>query len=400
VLLAASLAWLGAAFLVWRTGVPGSLELPHLDVGDYFTSEELRASERYERFLRWNFLLSQVVLVGVLAVYAARGERLTRESAAGRIGTGMLLGMLGLGILWLAQIPFGLAAHWWDRRHDIASEGYLEWLLDGWLVLAGQFAFVCLALLIVMALAGAFPRHWWIPAVPAFVALATLFAFLYPYLLPDVRPLRDPALEASARAYAREQGMDPVAVRVEDVGGSTTAPNAEAAGLGPSRRVVLWSTLLDGRFADDEVRVVLAHELGHLSRDHLWKSIAWYALLAVPGAYLIAVATRRRGGMADPRAVPLALLVLVGLQLLALPVDSAFSRRLEAEADWIALRTTRDPQAAEELFAGFSTTALVQPSPPTWWHLLVDTHPTMIERIAMAQAWQARSRERPPAPAP
>ena len=108
-------------------------------------------------------------------------------------------------------------------------------------------------------------------------------------------------------------------MRVQSVADLTDAPNAMAVGLGPTRRVIIWDTLLDSRFADDEVRVVLAHELGHHARDHLPKSLAWYALFAFPGAFLIARATRRRGGMARPEAVPLGLFVLVSLSLLALP---------------------------------------------------------------------------------
>ena len=95
---------------------------------------------------------------------------------------------------------------------------------------------------------------------------------------------------------------------------------------------------------------MLAHELGHHSRNHLPEGIAWYALFALPGAWLIAVATRRRGGMANPEAVPLSLLVLVVLNLISPPVYNVISRRLEEEADWMALETTRDPDSAAGLF--------------------------------------------------
>ena len=116
--------------------------------------------------------------------------------------------------------------------------------------------------------------------------------------------------------------------------------------------------------------VVLAHELGHHSRNHLWKSIAWYALFAIPGAFLIAWAASRRGGMRDPAAVPLALLVLVVLQFVALPVLNAITRNMEAEADWVALETTRDPEAVTSLWRGFAEEAMADPSPPTWSYCL------------------------------
>ncbi|MGH3105454.1 MAG: M48 family metalloprotease [Gaiellaceae bacterium] len=386
--------WALAATQLWETDAPAGLRLPELDADDLFTDAELRRSSRYERFLRIDYLFSQAALLAVLALYAVRGHRLIRESAAGRIGTGMMLGMLGLALLWLVQLPFGLAALWWERRHGVSREGYLLWIVDNWLGLAGGFLFICLALLIVMALAGVLRDRWWIAGAPAFVGLAVLFAFVYPYLIPGLEPLRDRELAAQARSLATAQDVREIPVEVEDVGEYTTAPNAEATGLGPSRRVILWDTLLDGRFEDDEIRVVLAHELGHHAHEHIWKSLGWYALFAVPGTFLIAAATRRAGGMVEPRAVPLSLLVLVALQLIAQPVQNVISRRLEAEADWAALEVTRDPDAAKGLFQRFATTALQQPSPPTWSYVLLESHPTLMQRIAMAEAWRARRQPR------
>ncbi len=85
-------------------------------------------------------------------------------------------------------------------------------------------------------------------------------------------------------------------------------------------------------------------------RNHLSKGVAWYALFAIPGAWAIARVTRRRGGMRRPEAVPLALLVLAVLTLVAQPLQNVISRHLEAEADWRALETTRDPSAMIGLF--------------------------------------------------
>jgi STE24 endopeptidase len=395
VLVTLGAAWLVAAALLWRSSVvPDDLRIPDLDVSSQFSADELAEAQRYERFVRIEWVLSQLALLGVLAVYARRGTRLMKESAAGPIGTGMVLGMLGLAIAWLVQVPFSIVSLWWDRRHDLSDASYWEQVLGDWLLLGGEFLFICFALLVVMALARWIGRWWWVAAAPVFVGLVALFVFVSPYLVTDTSPLDDPQLEAAARDYAREQGIEPIRVEVENVHGLTSAPNAEATGLGPSRRIFLWDTLLDGRFSDDEVRVVLAHELGHHSRHHLPKGIAWYALLALPGTWLIALAVRRRGGMGEPEAVPLALFVLVALGLVALPFENIVTRRVEAEADWVALQTTRDPAAAQGLFRAFTGTTLSDPSPPTWAYVLLDTHPTIEQRIEMARAWRAREATR------
>jgi STE24 endopeptidase len=167
--------------------------------------------------------------------------------------------------------------------------------------------------------------------------------------------------------------------------------NAFATGLGPSTSVFLYDTFLDGRFTHGEIAVVLAHEFGHVQRRHIWKGLAWYALFALPGAYLVTRAARRHGGLTEPEAIPPALFVVVALQILALPVFNVISRHIEAEADWIALQTTRDAPSAKRLFTQFSTTSLQQPRPPTWDYLLLENHPTIIQRIAMVEAWRARN---------
>jgi STE24 endopeptidase len=221
-----------------------------------------------------------------------------------------------------------------------------------------------------------------------FVAIAALFTFSSPYLITDTTPLESPSLRAAAAEFERDQGISGVPVSVEEVSGETSQANAYAIGLGPSRKIVLWNTLLDGRFSDGAVRVVLAHEVAHHSSDHLWKGIGWFALFALPGAWVLMRLTRRRGGMGTPAAVPLALLVVAGLQLLLLPAQNWVSRRMEAEADWKALRTTRDPGAARALFVDFGRTSLGDPDPPAWAHVLLDTHPSLVQRVTMAEAWR------------
>ena len=381
--------WLVAAYLLWSTDVPDDLKLPSVDETHLFDAALLDETEDFERFLRWNDIASNVVLLVVLVLFAWRGWRFARESAAGRIGTGMLLGMIGLALVWIAQLPFAIAGIWWEKRYDIVTAGYVEWVLENWLVLGAQFLFICLWLLITMALAAPLRDRWWFAAAPVFAALALLLAFLTPYLVPDQRD-PDPALAADARRIARATGEEGVELKVQEIGDLTEAPNAFAAGLGPSRRVVLWDTLLEPPFDRDEVRVVLAHEYGHHESGHIWKGLAWYALISLPILFVVARVARRWGGLYQPRAVPVALLALVGVSLVVQPFDNLITRRMEMEADWVALETTKDPDSARELFEEFADTALQDPDPPEWAHVWFDTHPSILDRIAEATAWQNR----------
>lgn len=354
----------------------------------------VRRAEHVERFFLVVWFLSQVALFTTLWIYARRGPRFARESAAGPIGTGMLLGMLGLGIVWLVQLPFGLLSVWWSRRYDMSEVGYLEWAFGGWFELAGAFTSICVTLLIVMFLARRLGEAWWIPGAAVFVVIGAGFAFVQPYLLPATTALDDPALQRSATEFERKQGVSGIPISVEDVSGTTNQANAYAVGFGPSRKIVLWSTMVDGEFSDGEVRAVLAHEIAHHSSDHIPKALAWFGLFALPGAWILMRLTRRRGGMGEAAAIPLALLVVAALQLATAPAQTWISRQMESEADWKALQTTRDPDAVRGLFTGFAKTSLGDPDPPLWAHVLLDSHPTLSQRVEMAEAWAKRRRQR------
>ncbi len=392
-LLAGALVWAWAARALWTATISVPDNLPDLSAERFFSSSFLDRSATYERFLIVDSLLAIAVLLIVLGIYAKRGHRLMRESAAGRVGTGMMLGMLGFAVVWLAQIPFGLAAVWWQRRYEVSHQGYLEWIVGSFLQLGGTFLFVSVALAVAMGLAGLLPRLWWLVAAPLFVALTLLFAFVSPYLIPNTSPLRDPELLADARALERREGVSGTKFVVEDVHRFTTAPNAEATGIGPTRTVVLWDTLVDD-FSRAEVRSVLGHEVAHLAHDDSLRRVGWLALFLIPAAGLIAFFTRGRGGMARPEAVPVALFVLIALQLLATPLFNAVSRRDEAAADWASLQATGEPGAARNAQRELTERSKQSPDPPSWTAALFGSHPTAMQRIAMTYAWEERRRRR------
>jgi STE24 endopeptidase len=384
-------AWLALAWLLSGSAVPDGLELPHVDVSTVFGHALVARTERYERLLLVIWVLQALAMLGALAVWARFGGRYASESAAGPIGTGMLLGMLGLAIVWLVQLPFSLVALWWHRRHDVSHAGYLDTVFGGWAQLGVTFVALSVALLVVMGLARWLGSWWWIPGAAVLTGIVALVLLVSPYAYPGLERPNDPGLVARYDRLAREEGVSGIPLRVEKVSDTTSQANAFAFGLGPSRRVVLWDTLLDGRFGEREVDVVLAHELAHHSSYHLPKAIGWFALFALPGALLLTLATRSRGGMGEPLAIPLALLVAAAWMLVTSPAQNLVSRRDEAEADWKALSTTRDPEAARRLFRAFAATSLGDPSPPTWAYLFLETHPTLAQRVAMADAWAARN---------
>ena len=387
---AVAVACIWGGVQLWDTIVPGDLRIEPDEALKDFAPAAVEEAADFERVIRWLFIASQVVLVVVLAIYAKLGRRFERESAAGPIGTGFLLGMMGIALVWLIQLPFGIVGTWWARRNDATEVGYLEFVVGDFVGLAGEALFLCLLLLIVMGFARLLRGAWWVPGVAVIAGLFALLAWLSPFLVPGLeQPPAD--IRADARPLAEEQGVSDVPVRIEDVHEWTEAPNAYAMGLGDTRRIVLWNTLSD-EFPRREVRSVVSHEFGHLQHDHIAKRIGWFALFALPAAFIVTLITRRRGGLGEPGAIPLALFVLVVLNLLTAPLTSGASRRYEAEADWAALEATRDPVAMQELHRRFTVESLSDPDPPGWYHWLFGSHPSGAERAAMAEAWRERQR--------
>ena len=152
--------------------------------------------------------------------------------------------------------------------------------------------------------------------------------------------------------------------------------------------MILWNTLLSHDFSRAEVRAVLGHEIAHIAHDDPLKQVGWLALFLIPAAGLVELFTRRRGGMARPEAVPVALLVLVVFQLLATPMFNLVTRRAEASADWSSLEATHEPAVARAMFRRLSTTSQGSPDPPGWTALLYGSHPTIMQRIEMTYAWE------------
>jgi len=365
------------------------LHLPKLDERAVFGAMLVHRAERYERFLVWNWLAGTLATLVAYVVVVRCARSLAARIGLRPVNTGIVLGMLTITVVWATSLPFALAGVWWDRRHHTSRESYGSQVPAQWGRLLAT-AFMTLVLLgIVLLFARRLGRRWWLAAAPTIAAIALGLQFVQPFVASiGTKPLRSPQVRAAvARLEATEHAGSPT-VRVDDVSGQTREANAFAVGFGPSAHVVIWNTLLDGRFTFPQVRFVLAHELGHLAHDHILRGVAWFALLLLPVLAVVAYTTDLR----HSSAVPLALLVLALAELALLPVQNAISRRIETEADWTALNATRDPAAVRGLFRGFVVTSLQDPSPPGWVHFLLDDHPSALQRVELARAWRLRRR--------
>jgi STE24 endopeptidase len=385
--------WVIAATLLWRTNVPADLRLPSLDASAVFGPKAVRAGERYERFLDLNWVLGTIAGLVTLVVMVRRAPRLARSLGLGRVNAAIITGIVVITIVWAVSIPFGMAAAWWERRHGISTESWSSIVFSPWETLLGETFIAVVVLGVLLLFAKRFTRNWWLPASLMLLAIAFLLQFVFPYVNRlGTHPVRSQRLAAVIERLEKREGAGHPTVRVEVVHDHTTAANAYAVGLGPSSSVFIWDTMLDGRYSLREIRFVVGHELAHLARKHLWKGIAWAALIGLPILAAAAFVTRLRGGILEPGVIALALLTVSGLQLALSPFTNAVSRRYEAEADWVSLVNTRDTQAARGLFKEFVVADLQDPDPPGWAHVLLDDHPPPLTRVEQAEAFRRLSR--------
>jgi STE24 endopeptidase len=203
----------------------------------------------------------------------------------------------------------------------------------------------------------------------------------------DFTPLPDGETRTDVLELARAAGVKVGQVYSVDASRRTTAANAYVTGLGPTKRIVLFDTLLD-RYTRDEVRLVVAHELAHVRHRDVPRGVAFAGIVAPA----VALAVQRLSWALSPeRGTPAALPPLVLSAALVAPLigvsSNRLSRAVERRADAFALRLAGSPDA----FVSFERTIALQNvadlDPPRWVSLLLSTHPPTAERIGAAVAF-------------
>lgn len=307
-------------------------------------------------------------------------------------------GLLVLLAADLVTLPLAALGHRIAVRYGLSTQGWGAWsidLLKGYAIAAVLGAIVLFAFFGLVRLA---PNWWWAWGAAGAAALVVLLSFVFPVLVEPVfnkfTPMDDGPLRTRIMAMAQEDGVPVKDVLVADASRRTRAVNAYVSGLGPTRRVVVYDTLLK-EAPEDEVVGVVAHELGHAARQDVLVGTALGALGAaamVVGLFLLGgwTALLRRAGVesiADPRAIGLLLAVATVAGLVGAPWQAYVSRAVEARADRHALELAGDPATFEQMQKRLALVNLSDPDPPAWEHFLFGSHPSTVERIAAARAF-------------
>jgi STE24 endopeptidase len=298
----------------------------------------------------------------------------------------------------VATMPLAVHRYTVLRRYGLSTQTWGAWAADRAKGYAVGAVIGAVALLGFFGLGRLAPNWWWAWVALGAAALVVLFSFVFPVLVEPIfnkftRMPDDPQRAALLELAARD-GVPVRDVLVADASRRTTALNAYVSGLGPTRRIVVFDTLLR-EAPPGEVAAVVAHELGHAKAGDVVTGTAIGALgsaALVCGLYLLGSWSGLLNlagveALTDPRAVALLLALASLAGLIGAPLQSFVSRRIEARADGHALELTSDPATVQTMEQRLATVNLADVDPPAIEFVLFASHPSVVQRLAAARAY-------------
>lgn len=402
---------------------PGSFTRASVPVRaeDHFERSQIRRAKRYARgraALGATATAAELALLAALVVRARRSGA-KQAVAAGATGTASDAGATGgpgaSGRLEVARgaaagaglalasmlvtAPAGALSHVHGRRYGLATQSWKGWFSDLVRVGAIQAAFAAAAGGAAVALMRRWPARWWAPAAGIWWSFSAALAALSPVVLDplfnDFVALDDDALARRVLELGERAGVRLGRVLRVDASRRTSAANAYVAGLGPTKRVVLFDTLLDSCSAE-EVAVVVAHELAHVRHRDVWRVLAFAALTCAPATLTVQRIAAALAPDAQGTAGALPALALAGGAAAALlsPGASLLSRAVERRADSFALELSRAAEAYISFQRRIAVRNLADLQPGRVRRALL-SHPPVLERIAVAAAFATAAAPEP-----
>ncbi len=380
---------------------PRDVEQPvPVDENTYFPHEALTKAHDYASGQRL-ILVGGLIAEGAVLILLATGRPAVARRALDRLGERPVLGgaaaAAGLSVaVAVVTVPLGIWAH--ERSVDV---GLSTQSIGGWLSDWGKGAAIgaVLAGLVgtfALWLMRRFRSRWWIPGSVAVVIAATVLTWLAPVLLAPLFNKFDELPPGEARSdvleLAKKADVNVGHVYVVDASKRTTAINAYVNGIGSSKRVVLYDTLVHD-LNRGERRAVVAHELGHVHGNDIQRGLLFVAIVTPLSLIFISlmargIAGRRGAEPGTPAFLPAFALAIAATSFVIGIAGNQLSRSVEARADTFSLQLTDDPRGMIELQQQLADRNLSDPDPPGIFSFLFGTHPPAIDRIGAALAWE------------
>lgn len=375
--------------------------------------EKLRASSAYtfetSRLGLWESLFDNVLLIaflfgGLLALY----DHFVVGLGGSVIVSGILFFLLLAWFQTLLGIPFSLYGTFVvEARYGFNTMNVKIWLLD--FVKSQAIGAVLMVLLLgsVFGLIQWSPLHWWL-WVWGFLALFSLFMmFISPYIIEPLfnkfEPVTEPGLEDDIRIMMEKAGLKVGRVMQMDASRRSRHSNAYFTGIGKVKRIVLYDTLIK-QMTHGEIVAVLAHEIGHWKKGHIWKRLVVAEIAALAGSWMVFRMVQWEGlpgmmGLSSDLSLPGRMMIIGFIASLVLfpitPFSAWRSRCHEREADRFAADLTGRPEDLASALVKLSVENLSNLFPHPFYAMFHYSHPPVVERVRTLLGWaeQGQSRE-------
>jgi len=288
-----------------------------------------------------------------------------------------------------------------QHAYGMSNQTFQKWITDNVTALVVSLVIGVLFLWVPYLVLRKSPDRWWLYtgllAVPFLCLMLLVTPVWLDPLFNDFGPMKDKALEQKILALADRAGIEGSRVYEVNKSVDTKALNAYVSGLGNTKRVVLWDTII-ARLDEPELLFVMGHEMGHYVLGHTWKLIGLLSTLILLTLYAIHRTAgwvigrwRERLGfdsLADVASLPLLLLLFSAYFFVVTPVGLAFSRQFEHESDRFSLEITRTNRPAALAFVKLQQDNLGNPRPGPLVKLWRASHPTLAERIEFCNTYR------------
>ena len=378
--------------LLFRPRDLGPAPVP-VDARAYFSPGQLEKAEDFRNGQLWLYGARLLIELGALVVLVRKAPPRVRAAGERRPVLAGAATAAGISLV-LGLVPLPVAAIARERAKDVGlvTQDWVGWVAD---IAKSQAISAVLwgaggALLVVgMRRLG---RRWWMAGAAVVVAFGVAITYVSPIVLDPLfnkfTPLKPGQARSDVLELAKRAGVDVGQVYEIDASRRTTAANAYVTGIGHTKRVVLYDNLLKD-FTPAEVRLVVAHELGHVRHDDVPHGLLYLAIVAPFGMFAVARLGERFAGrdtMGTPAALPGVILAVALVAPTIAVISNQLSRAVERRADAFALELTDEPKTQIAFQQRIATKNVSDPDPPGWVSFLLGTHPPTIERIGQAEA--------------
>ncbi len=368
--------------------------------------ERLEKAIQYQKAKNVHFFVDQgytivflvlFLFLGISAYLRRQIEKITEK----RFWVVALYAFLFLIIAFVVGFPSSYYGFSLEHKYELSNQTFFQWFGEEVLSL------LVLAIIVLIAVEGIYltlkkaPRTWWLYVSGFFIIFTVVLVNLAPILIMPLFNVYTPLPEGELRErlvrLSHKANVEVEDIFTVDMSKQTKKANAMFTGLGNTKRIVLGDNLID-EFTSDEIEVVIAHEMGHNLKHHIWWGILFSSILMGIGFFIIhligpRIITRFRNrlkieNMADVAGLPLILLIFVIYGIITMPIGPALSRQMERQADRFALDMTYNKEAFISTMDKLAYVNLADPNPSPVIEFLLYDHPPISKRVQFAEEYE------------